>query len=27
MHKGLFPISFWVEKTVKSWQNQLKEKR
>jgi len=25
MHKGLFPISFWVEKTVKSWQNQSKE--
>ena len=25
MHKGLFPISFWVEKTVKSWQNQWKE--
>ena len=25
MHKCLFPISFWIEKTVKSWQNQLKE--
>jgi len=25
MHKDLFPISFGVEKTVKSWQNQSKE--